>query len=410
MRTRLFDQLEPFTHGNWVYEGWPEFHPPSAYDSVQQQYLDRCRAFPGVRSVWKVGELSVAGISDIDFVVEFDDPLPNREAESLSIHRLDTPGPYLCLHQPLFLSESLLREFFSWRYVSRAVCLYGDASRTQVLPQDQLRTMALVSLCHVFATLQPRLLLRTLLGQHMHVRGTLCQINACKHMLHYYHQATRLPTTEWDSFAEEFAEFRRRWFDLGPARVDRLQTYVVQAIVMVFELMSALSQAMADQGWFRPDVSNDVVHFLASGFVTRFVARWDCATALSCSLSEWRHSREVVLDLPLAFAEPLRSFTDRPGLLNSHVRQYLWPVKNVRRDQWRESLSIAATRDTQARNGHVEFLLRNGLLWGDANFDSIGLWPSLLTDRSLRGRLRRPYYQVRRLWRIAQVSLVGLNG
>jgi hypothetical protein len=409
MKTELYSMLEPYVDGDWVYEQYPEFHPIAEYEQVQQQYLSRCRAFPGVRSVWTVGEIGVVGISDIDFVVGFADPLPNGDSESLSIHRLDAPGPYVVLHQPLFLSESLLKELFSWRYVSKAECWYGDPTGIHVLPQEQLRIMKLVSLSDIFVQLQPRLLLRTLLSHRMHVRGTLCQINALKHTLSRYSGATRLATTEWDSFILEFVEFRRRWFELGTDRVDCLRTYVAQAIAMLFELMAAYHQALVDQAWFRPGNSREMVRFLAPGFRTRFVARWDPRSALAYTLSEWQRSREVSLELPLAFFEPLRSYLGLRGWLGSHVKQYLWPRGGVPDELWQEEFLIMAARDVRTRDAQVDFLLRSGLLWDDANYSSLGLWPVILTDRSLRGRLRRPYRQMRKWRKIMDILLAGAD-
>lgn len=409
MKTELLRLLEPYADGDWTYECWPEFHPIAEYDLVQQQYLDRCREFPGVRSVWTVGEIGVAGVSDIDFVVGFADPLSDTACDLLSIHRLDAPGPYISLHQPLFLSDSLLRELFTWRYVWKARCLYGDPTGIQVLPSPQLRIMRLLSLCDIFFQLQPRLLLRTLLSRHMHVRGTLCQVHALKHTLRRYREATRLTTTKWDGFVEEFADFRHRWFELGSDRIDRLRVYVTQSVAMLFELMEAYQQALADQGWFRPAGSEGVVHFFAPGCWTRFVARWDCQSALAHTLATCQHPYDLSLELPLAFAEPLRSHVDQDGLLSSHVKQYFWPKRHISRNLWRDDFSLMAARDARTRNAHVEFLFRNGLLWNDANFSSLGLRPNVLTDRSLRGRLRLPYRRARRWWKIVRIAATGWN-
>jgi hypothetical protein len=409
MKTELLEQLEPFVDGGWVYEYWPEFHPIAEYDRIQQQYLNWCRTFPGVRSVWTVGEVGVAGISDIDFVVGFEDPLPSADSDLLSIHGLDAPGPYIALHQPLFFNEALLKDLFIWGYVSSPLCLYGDPTGIQVLTPEQLCIIALITLSDLFVQTQPRLLLRTLLSRQIHVRGTLCQINALQHTLRLYRAATHRPTTVWDSLTQEFAEFRRRWFDLGADRVDRLQAYVAQAVVMLFELMAAYDQTLTDQAWFQPGHSKDVVYFLAPGFRTRFVAQWDCHLALAHTLSEWQRSGEVSLELPLAFAEPLRSYIDQRGLLSSHVKRYLWPKRHISASLWQDKIPATAARHVQTRNAHVEFLLRNGLLWNDANFSSLGLWPSVLTDCSLRGRLRLPYRQARKWWEIARIALAGAN-
>ena len=409
MQAELLKQLEPFADGNWVYEHWPEFHPIADYEQVQQQYLQRCRTFPGVRSVWKVGEVGVPGISDIDFVVGFADPLPGADSNVLSIHHTDGPGPYILFHQPLFLSEESLRNLFIWGSVSTPHCLYGDPTGIQALTAKEPRIMALISLSDIFVQAQPRMLLHTLLTRCIHVRGTLCQINALKHTLRLYREATGLATTEWDGFIEEFAEFRNRWFDLGPDRVDRLRAYIVQSVVMLFELMAAYCQALNDQAWFQPRCSRSAIHFLAPGVGTRFVAHWDCHSALVHTLSEWQRSHCVSLELPLAFLEPLRSYVDQRGPLSSHVKQYLWPNNGLSASLWSSKIALMAIRHVQTRNAHVDFLLRNGLMWNDANFSSLGLWPSILTDRSLRGRLRRPYYQALKWREIARIVLAGSN-
>lgn len=397
MGADLMKHTAALVPGEWSYSGSPEYQSRSQYDRVRERYVGRCRRLPGVQGVWTVGAVSVPGISDIDFVVALTDPMPEGDLKSLSIHSLESAGSYLLLHQPLVLSEPLIKDLFLWGSVSTPQCLWGDPQQVQPLSAEQARLMALVTLNDVFVQTQPLLLLRTLLSHQLHIRGTLCQINALKHMLRLYHEATGQPTGRWDDFVVEFAQFRSEWFSLGPNRLDRLKAYVAEAVALVFDMMDAYSHALVDQSWYQPGTSS-WVHFITPGLRVRFVRQWDKLSALSHVVSESKRSGSLSLHMPLAFAEPLRSYVSGDGPLTDHVRRSLWPRNGLASPAWDGELSALAARHVATRNAHVAFLLHNRLLWDDANFSSLGLWPRLLTDHSLRGRLRRWYYRARR-WR-----------
>jgi len=246
-----------------------------------------------------------------------------------------------------------------------------------------------------------------LLTRTLNVRGTLCQINALKHTLRLFREATNFPVTDWDNFMQDFAHFRQSWFDLGSDRVDRLRVYLVQSIAMLYEVMDTYSRALSSETWFQRDDRRANVYFLASGMHTGFVNQWDPESALAYTLSEWRRSRRLILDLPVAFAEPLRSYLDQEGLLSAHVKRHFWPSHCISPSRWRREIMNAAAQHVYARNSHVDFLFRNGLLWTDANYSSLGLWPHILTDRSVRGHLRRQYHRLRKWGEVAKICMKG---
>jgi hypothetical protein len=396
--------LKPFLDGEWKYIAWPEYFPLNDYKTTQNDFVERCKTVAGVSSIWRVGEIGVPGISDLDFVLGLTDGLAKQHAESLSIHNLDKIGSYISFHQPLILSNDLLANLFVWGSVSQPVYLYGKKIEFHNLTPVQSKLMAIVTLNDIFVQSQPRMLLRTLLSRRMNVRGTLCQINALKHTLRIFRDATGLTTEFWDPFLVGFSEFRQQWFTLGNDRIEQLRLYTIQAIVMLFDLMNAFQTALSVQNWADVKQPLSTANFLAMGFKTQFVNNWVPDLSLSKTLSTWKHSKTLLLELPLVFAEPLRSYIDGRGELSIHVRRYLWQPTQLQKDMWHDSISLMAQQHVQVRNDHVDFLLKNNLLWEDANFSSLGMWPSLLTDRSIKGRLRRPYYGIKKWLDVARGS------
>lgn len=407
MNNSLSHLLSPFLEGEWEYTAWPEYHPVSDYETTQDDFVGRCKANSGVSSVWRVGEVGVPGISDLDFVLGITNDLTKQQADTLSIHNLDPNGSYISFHQPLILSDELLADLFIWGSVSQPVHLYGKITEFRSLTPAQSKLMAVVTLNDIFVQAQPRMLLGTLLGRRMNVRGTLCQINALKHTLRIFRDATGLATTSWDHFVSEFSEFRQQWFTLGNDRVEQLRLYTVQATAMLFEVMEAFQSALVDQGLVRPGQASAPAHFLAQDFQTRFVNSWVPGASLSQTVSAWKESKEILLELPLIFAEPLRSYLDDNGPLSTHVRRYLWQARRLPKDNWNDDIISMAREHVQVRNSHVAFLLECGLLWNDANFSSLGLWPSLLTDRSIKGRLRMPYYGIKKWINVGRIEFGG---
>jgi len=405
MGNQVRDELHSFLNGEWQYSDWPSYYPLHEYEETQSAYLERCREIPAVSDVWRVGEIGVPGISDLDFVLGITPPVSKEQAESLSIRDLEGAASYISFHQPLIFGTALLEDLFFWGSVSQPVHLWGEKTAFRQMTADDSHWMAIITLNDIFVQSQPRMLLSTLFSRRMHVRGTLCQINALKHTLRIYRDATGLSITPWDDFVTEFSSFRRQWFTLGEDRIEKLRLYTILAIEMLYDLMDAYNSFMCEQNWYVSPPGTKPFHFLASGHNARFVGQWDRDTSLLQTLMAWRNDAVIKLHLPLAFSMPLQSYLDGKGPLSSHVRRYLWPASRIPKHAWGDEITMMAEKHVQTRNAHVEFLLNNGLLWKDANFSSLGLWPSLLTDRSLRGRLRKPYYEIKKWRNVAKIFM-----
>jgi hypothetical protein len=263
----------------------------------------------------------------------------------------------------------------------------------------------MISLADVFVQSQPRMLLQTLISGTMHVRGTLCQINALKHMVRLFGVATACASTSWQSFLSEFASFRSEWFGLHVREQRSLLThYLIRAVVVAFELMDCLSDYMHSSGAFEPSPSPGRQAYLTPGMRTLFRASWRPDRALEGALASATGDHRVMITLPLPFAQPLVSYVSQDGLLSRHVRPNLLD-SSAHLGSWHPDLVTMARRHVECHNEHIRFLFANRLLDVDTNYHSLGLWAGHLTDPDWRRTLRTLYHSILRWLEVGQLAL-----
>ena len=387
--------LERYLKQDWTCHHWPVYQPLEAYRDAEAEYLTRLQRVPGLRAVWKFGEVSVPGVSDLDFVVVLDESVRDTLSHDMVTPQgLSLTGSYIVFHEPFIISQDLFVIWNRWGNGASLTHLCGDDTPPESLSPAEQRFVAAVTLSDLLTQVEPRLFLETLLSGDMHVRATLCQINASRHLVRLYKQITRVSTTPWDSFFAEFEEFRGQWFTLGPERELQLKEYLIQAMAILFELIRTFNETLINQNWFTSQ-SEGAVLYLAEKFLTVWVTPWSPEYAVQKALELWNCLHQVVVILPTSLALPVLAYTDSNGLISQYVRRNMGP-SHVALDGWCDAFQRAAREHVDARNAHVDFLQRKGLFHLEAAYFGLGLWPDYVSKNPLRRYPRRIYYMLRK--------------
>lgn len=387
--------LETYLDQDWTYHHWPHYQPVEAYHEAEAEYLAKLQRIPSLRAVWRFGSVGVPGISDLDYMVVLeDDALYALSPDMITRQDLSPTSRYIIFHEPFVVNQDLLVAWNRWGNGATLTHLYGDETAPEALSPDEQEFVAAVTLSDLLMHVEPRLFLETLLSGNMHVRGTLCQINASKHLLRLYKQIMQASTMPWDNFFIEFETFRKQWFTLGPDREFKLKGYLIQAVMILFEFIERLHETLVHLKWFDPQTSG-TVSYLAAKYITVWRAAWSSEHPIQKIIHVWAQLHRVAVMLPASLALPILVHASANGMVSHYVQRNMGPSDLVPAD-WHRALQQAAHEQATARNAHVAFLQRKGLFQLDAAYFGLGLWPKYVSKNPLHKYPRRVYYRLRK--------------
>lgn len=174
------------------------------YYSQINKILDFLSNKPSIKSVYRIGNITDPGISDVDLIVVFKDG-GSLKVDPRSI--LDKTGRYLFAHQLFAINESLVKEFMKFSLYSNFQYLMGDEiscfdDEREVNAKIKLQ-IALEYLIKTFVSLSIQKEARII-----KVRPFLLETNSLKYDL----EITGNFNTGLDDSIRRILEIRAKWF------------------------------------------------------------------------------------------------------------------------------------------------------------------------------------------------------
>ena len=394
--------LEPYLDQSWTLHHWPEYQPIEVYKQAEYEYIEQLKQVPGLHSIWRFGAVGVPGVSDLDYVVVLDDASGRVPHCKISPQSLSAKSHYIIFHEPYVMNPSLLMAWNRWGNGAELTHLHGETSEPDVLGSKEDRLISAVTLVDFLLHLEPRLFLETLLTGNMHVRGTLCQINASRHLNRLYKQGMQLQSTSWDGFFDEFEAFRRNWFALDESRVSELKGFLIQILSLLFELIRNVQVGFIDRRLFIAENQNNLTYV-----APKYLTIWDATKGSNHRLLEtvkiWDNLGQIAIILPQALALPVIAMAESSGVVSEYVKINLhgemYPLS-----LWNDEIVAAAQEQSRFRNEHVAFLRRKGLFQLNASYFGLGLWPKYQSANPFQRYPRRISYYLRRRRLITSVN------
>ena len=294
--------------------------PKSAYENAKEEFLQKVD-LDNIKSIYQVGTTEVTGISDIDLFVIFKDN-SHKFLSRYSIKNLSPDAQYLFSHEPWCMDEATFHNLPYWFPYFDLINIYGE-TLTPDRDENLSREISVILLTQYILTKVPiDFLIYSVLQKKFYEKIMLCMINSLRHSLTLGSTILGGVPTRWETFIEEYGNFRKKWFQENSVqREHRLKSYVVEGLLLSLELIKKLSEYI-EFAVLREKIKADTITFRTKTRQISFERDWVGEKAIETILSST--SREINQSLPLSLAfYPLcwGKFSD--GTVGTHIHRSL---------------------------------------------------------------------------------------
>lgn len=356
---------------------WPEPRSACEYQKAVDTFVGRLSREEAVDSVYQIGSIDVAGISDIDLLVFLDDEVPVVDPASFTIRSLPRHLQYLFMHDVFVIPRSMAGRI-DWHYrVESLDHLYGShCLEERDLVDEAVSRSVNTSVAVDFTLSLLRAMMIATVSRSFPMRPSLCLLRSVSHSIAAY-EALGLPRLAGaDEFDLAVIDLRDRAFEISNDELaQRAAGLIADAADLCFALLGAVaSLRLAEPEYLGRDhdVSQTRLARLGPGtyglFRSDFSARGAREWAEKHSLNvESRYSpsrlmNRVVFELPWHVYDHLAAYRG-DGPISGRFRAALDPSTigdDIPCTPYRRVLAKrAALADEQAR-----FLAERGLTTG----------------------------------------------
>jgi hypothetical protein len=185
---------------------WPVYYDLTAYDECIKNQIEHISNIEGVISIYQIGGVNDLGISDLDFVIIFQD---NYEVYSNPFKRNNLSDKYILCHNPYGAGESLFEKSLMFSFYHNYKHIFGKKfeiyNKLKPKLQQKIKTqLALEFLLRMYInlTIQKKYNIIKLRSLLLHIKGIVYDFE----FLSYF-------PTETSSLIDEGMHFRKHWFN-----------------------------------------------------------------------------------------------------------------------------------------------------------------------------------------------------
>ena len=230
------------------------------YENAIEEYVRGVRRFGKGVSVYQIGNVGVAGISDIDLLVFIDEQC---FGDFSAFSNVTGKSKYLFMHDVYPLPSTMAKDIglidsiFDVQHIDGKHLISSTPQYSEMESLLFLNDIAIVSLSHEYEQWKDRSV--------MNARLALARVNSLKYPIQLLSNLARnagdygIAAGTLDNpseFVGKFNEFRNNFFSYEPAEATAcLARYLISAASIAKDLMRIIETANANQKWFCNNLS-----------------------------------------------------------------------------------------------------------------------------------------------------------
>ncbi|MDJ0818549.1 MAG: hypothetical protein QNJ58_20245 [Desulfobacterales bacterium] len=347
---------------NRIYFNSPRFFEPDFYDSAKAIFIERYANHKDVLSIYNFGQVSVPGISDLDFLVVMKDSLSEPLGNNYSVASFDEDLRYIYNDtQPFVVPEGIYEEFwkiFPANHLSRIFGRDFPQKMSDNLEARRYKLLVLIEVCHYF---YPVIFLNQLHSAQINVRFCLLILNALRFPLNILMELCEVTVEPWVRFMKRVASLREHWFQWdNDDRHRQLNVLLLEAAAVSIDLIDKLNRFIEADLWRHAAPQN---HQIAEGIRLGdkvFVTEFNPEKVLEDTRQEYKQSGKWRAYLPLTFIYPLLIYRAEQGRVSAHLKKLMADVSTefVVKD---EGLTALMQDRIRLMNKHGAFYADNAI-------------------------------------------------
>ena len=270
-------------------------------------------------SIYSWGDVSVAGISDIDIVFVFRsdaEPLPflNR-----SFNFLDAKTRYLARHPFMFIDEN---NFKNIRYVypdANFKFLHGKSIDINNLSVKDKHYSTIALLNDIIIRHYPRDFVEQFASKKINVRDTLLRLSSLKYSVNMLVSIQKNKTSVWNRSLNSIKNLREDWFKNSD--YDAISRLNENALDITMGIIQEFKEFLVKNDFVKIKNSNDVFY---NGIKnkTLFIKDWGKKETLKKMINIAKNSKFYSIS-PIELAAQLVEYSKFKGLISNYIRKNL---------------------------------------------------------------------------------------
>ncbi|MBW1860965.1 MAG: nucleotidyltransferase domain-containing protein [Deltaproteobacteria bacterium] len=326
------------------YFNFPKAVRCDQYEHVNRKLSDILKSFQGVTRVFLGGNISVPGISDLDFIIVTEDHIPRVSAQKINAiqNYLEDDERALMMHPPMGIIPERLLADLPWIFpVNMHYTLFGQDPIFNPIPKDERHLLMLVQLTDFAVVMNGRLFQEMRRRKEIDVRLLLNALNGLKYTVHML-QGAGGDGEPFLATLNDIQDLRVKWFDNSKfCELPNFLNCGKHLIKEVHKAIQALWQKeniklSAPFGFKAPSSGID---FLTNESEYGFHVEGD----------------EIIMHFPLHFAAPMLHYASLNGPLSQFLRERI-QVPGLKRQAL---LGDILSRRGSLMNDHFAYLIEN---------------------------------------------------
>jgi hypothetical protein len=341
-----------------LYSNIPRFYAADFYRVAAGEFIKKYAAHKDVLSIYVFGQVSVEGISDLDFLVVLKEPLTQPFDDQYSVATFDRDLRYIYNNtQPFIMSEEIFRNFWKIFPTDDLRLVYGKEIAREGKDKTESQLYDVLILMDVCSHFYPNVFMKQLFSKDLNVRYSLLVLNALKFPLRVFADIAGFASAPWTDYIGRVKRLRKNWFQMEERKgFERIIEMLEEAAVVSIDLMSRMHFFIREHYWLSKGSNICAFKPLSKYFIEPF----DKDRSLLKTLETYKRQSRWDFYLPQTFYLPLLVYGLEEGAVSEHIRRHL----SVKRNFFNvsdEGLYYYMKDRISLMNGHAAFYKRNGI-------------------------------------------------
>lgn len=307
---------------DFVFYGEPAYHAFADYLKAIEKIKKLSSKEKNILSVYRFGEITCPGISDIDLIFVLGDT--TKMPKFLKHILKDKDLSYVVFH-PAFIINKEIMQGINYIYPnSNFKLIYGEEIKIRELSSGEHKKSMIFLTADVILRHYPSDYLTILLSNRVNLRMCLLRLNALNHSIKLFKELNGDVKKEWSMYSREISELRENWFKIGSKkRRERIIELLKKAVYLSYDFALEFEKRFYMKSNKINFESVDDAVFKGTKERLSFVERVDVNKAVDMIITHFKKYGNFYSILPLTFLTQLCAYASFNGPWSSYISRKL---------------------------------------------------------------------------------------
>lgn len=376
INNELAGDIFNFSPSDCTFDNFPKNKQIVHYKKAETEFIYYYKKIEEVISIYKFGDVSVPGLSDLDFVIVLDKVRKHHSKIRYGINHFSANTQYILLHPQLFLNEDLMKNIYLCFSPSNLKRIWGKEIIFSKFTAKESHAFKNLMAVNAFLYKIPRRILKSLLTRKIKIRECITDLNNVKQYIEYFKNINCGDNNKFDEYLKDIEILKGSWFRNKEAdNLNSLISCMKKSLLVSYHLISLLSKVLETEQELPMASSSypsEKVSFKYNGDITYFEKDWNPDSSLNKTVDIFLGQKKLFNFLPLNYCFHLYKYVKAGGEFGNFISNQLIPRLNLSID----NNDMYSKRRAEFINSHIDFVKKNGIK-DSASFFYLGYNPKI---------------------------------